>query len=279
MISKKLYYIYSLVAFLIFSPAFLFFYLLKFFRCRKLDKKDYIINSLVELRSVDEFRPIGKNNLKIERIRGGFNNCLAKITINNKRILLFKRYAEFGTFFTWWGNLFSPFRSFRKVPARERMNIETHYSRLLRKNGIKTPKILKHDKRSNMLIIDFVEGELINRIIARDDLLYKIGRIVAKIHSLGVYINDNTTANYILKDEDVYIIDLEGFSKSGDRKWDLALFLFCIKENPNRDSFLKGYNESNLVEKIKKEELSILLNVLLSYKTVSRLEPLLRKKV
>jgi len=279
MISKKLYFIYSLVAFLIFSPAFLLFYVLKFFCCMELNRKNYIIDNLVDLKVVYEFQPLNKSNLDVEKIKGGFNNCLAKITINDKYILLFKKYTGFGTFLTWWGNLFSPFKNFRKIPVRERINIETYYSKLLRENDIKTPKILRHNKRNNLLIMDFIEGKLIDRITVRDDLLYKIGRIVAKIHSLGAYINDNTTANYILKDDDIYIIDLEGFSKSGDRKWDLALFIFCIKENPNRDSFLKGYNESNFVEKIKKEELSTLLNVLFSYKTVSKLEPRLREKI
>jgi len=245
----------------------------------ELNRKNYIIDNLVDLKVVDEFRPLSKSDLNVKKIKGGFNNCLAKITINDKYILLFKKYTGFGTFLTRWGNSFSPFRSFRKIPARERINIETYYSKLLRENGIKTPRILRHNKGNNLLIMDFIEGKLTDRITVKDDLLYKIGRIVAKIHSLGAYINDNTAANYILKDEDVYIIDLEGFSKNGDRKWDLALFIFCIKENPNRDSFLKGYNEGNFVEKIKKEELRTLLDVLFSYKTVSKLEPRLREKI
>lgn len=279
MVSKKVFFIYSLIAFLVFSPIFLLFYIMKFFCCMKLNKKNYIINSLNGLSVIDEFRPINENNIKIGSIKGGFNNCLAKITINNKRVLLFKKYTVFGTFLTWWGNSFSPFRNFRKIPARERIKIETHYSKLLRENDIKTPEVLKHDEKNNVLIIDFLEGRLIDRITVTDDLLYKIGQIVAKIHSLGVYINDNTVANYILKGDDIYIIDLEGFSENGDRKWDLVLFLFCIEENSNKDSFLKGYNESNVVESINKEDISALLDLLHFYKGVSKIEPHLRKKI
>ncbi len=282
---KKLYFFYSLIAFLIFFPVFVSLYLIEYISLLKLTRKEYLINYLSTLKCINNSLIFNKEGIDMKRVRGGFNNHLVKINIKslNKTFLL-KKYTKFGSFFTWWGNLFTPYGNSRKISARDRIVNEVYYYKLLQEKGINTPRIIGYDKRNNILITEFIEGELLDRIIENNNLLYRTGELIAKIHSLGIYINDNTPLNYIYKDNNIYIIDPEGFSQRGNRKWDLAIFIFWIEnryDNPERNikKFINGYNNSNYTTEIEKEDLERILSMISLYKLIFKLGCYLRKKI
>lgn len=285
---KRFYVFYSLIFFAIFVPVFIFFYLLKIFSEEELKNRIRYGGYGDDLMKCCGGLGGGREGLSVKKINGGFNNCLVKVSINGfggYKKFLFKKYVLFGSFFTLWGNWFAPYGNFRKVSANLRMENEIYFSRLLRDNGINAPKILKQYVRDKVIVMDFIEGEKMDQVDLNNELLREAGSVVARIHSMGIYMNDNTPCNFILKDNNIYIVDLEGFSRKGNRAWDLANFIFWLGSNGEGiNSFMKGYKEemdrgSGSAKKIIEKELKDALLSVSSYGLIFRLGSYFRRKI
>jgi tRNA A-37 threonylcarbamoyl transferase component Bud32 len=79
-----------------------------------------------------------------------------------------------------------------------------------------------------------------------------LGETVAQIHGVGVSIGDSKPENFVAKDDDIYMIDLEQAGKHGDYAWDIAELLFYTghyseSPTPRRgltelvQAFIRGY--------------------------------------
>lgn len=280
---KKFYVFYSILFFIVLSPVFIIFYLLKIFDELRLKDRKYIMKYIVQ--DSDKSKD---SKVLWEKIYGGFNNCLVKIIIEdsrNKKTLLLKKYSSFGSFFTFWGNCFAPYGNFRKITANSRLTNEVRYNRLLEKNGISVPKIIKFDKQDNVLVMDFIEGEKMQCAALDGEQLYEVGGLIAKVHSLGVYMNDNTPCNFIIKGNEIYIVDMEGFSSLGSKALDLATFIFWLKNNHISEiKFVEGYNKTikkngGNTERISEDDLRTILFVISSYQPIFCIGSYLRTKI
>ncbi|MEB3817024.1 MAG: Kae1-associated kinase Bud32, partial [Desulfurococcales archaeon] len=100
-------------------------------------------------------------------------------------------------------------------------------------NHIPVPDLLAVYPTLALLVMEYVEGELLRVKLRREplergDLLVDAGRILASLHSIGIVHGDSTTSNYIVTpDGRLYIIDF-GLSSASqsleERAVDVHLF-------------------------------------------------------
>jgi TP53 regulating kinase-like protein len=75
-----------------------------------------------------------------------------------------------------------------------------------KKAGVSTPIIFQVDTKNMLIIMEFINGEQVKHILAnlsipkRQNLCFKIGMLVARLHSHGIIHGDLTTSNLILSD-------------------------------------------------------------------------------
>jgi TP53 regulating kinase-like protein len=75
-----------------------------------------------------------------------------------------------------------------------------------KKAGVSTPIIFQVDTKDMLIIMEFIHGEQVKHILAnfsitqRQNLCFKIGMLVANLHSHGIIHGDLTTSNLILND-------------------------------------------------------------------------------
>lgn len=89
---------------------------------------------------------------------------------------------------------------------------------LLNNNGINTFEILSYSKY--MTETKEIKGKTLFEVLQKEKdlviiekLLDKYSEVVAKIIDLGIYFGDFNYFNFILKDEEIYVIDLEDYRK------------------------------------------------------------------
>jgi TP53 regulating kinase-like protein len=76
-----------------------------------------------------------------------------------------------------------------------------------KKAGVPTPTIFMVDIKNTTIIMDFVEGEQVKRLLgkasvtARQELCIEIGRMIGRLHDSGIIHGDLTTSNMIRNPE------------------------------------------------------------------------------
>mgnify|MGYP000008672161 CR=1 FL=1 len=141
---------------------------------------------------------------------------------------------------------------------------------LARSVGINVPAILLVDVDLALIIMEYIEGQLLRDLLNNLNheiackLIHNVGAQVAKMHKAGIVHGDLTTSNMIYSNGKVYIIDF-GLAKMSnaleDRGVDIHLFLrslesvhFNIKDLLFK-CFIEGY-EKILGSKAKEEVLA-----------------------
>jgi tRNA A-37 threonylcarbamoyl transferase component Bud32 len=114
--------------------------------------------------------------------------------------------------------------------------------------------------------MEFIEGESLGKIIKSygtlDDeaveadvlkTVRNVGVNMAKVHSHNVVLGDTKPDNVLIKqDGTIYLIDFEQAQQSGDKAWDIAVFLYycghylqpfdsTAKAEAIAKSFIEGY--------------------------------------
>lgn len=130
------------------------------------------------------------------------------------------------------------------------------------KNGINVPAVLYVDKNEYLIVMEYIEGEVLRESLKRNpkslDLRQigeSIGMIAGKLHSIGITHGDFTTNNLILaNDGELFLIDF-GLAKRSDKIEDMAtdvhVFLRSLESVHYEikdilfDSFVKGYSAVN----------------------------------
>ncbi len=122
----------------------------------------------------------------------------------------------------------------RKLRARKEVKLLTE----VRKLGIHTPKIFRVDEQNHKIIMEYIRGnrlkEHLNSISLNEakSVCRQLGKQVGKMHSNNIIHGDLTTSNIILKDDQLYFIDLslgEFSQKIEDKAVDLKLLKEAIK--------------------------------------------------
>lgn len=120
---------------------------------------------------------------------------------------------------------------------RTRTKKEAKLLSVSRELGIKVPKIISIEEEYKIKM-EFIKGEKLKDIICKlskneiEDIFKKIAFYVATLHSKDIIHGDLTTSNFILKDNEIYLIDFGlGFysSRIEDKATDLYLLYQSIK--------------------------------------------------
>jgi TP53 regulating kinase-like protein len=124
-----------------------------------------------------------------------------------------------------------------------------------RSGGLPVPAVLAVYPTLGLLVIEYIEGELLRERLRRDPrgsmgLVVEAGRILARLHSLGIVHGDSTTSNYIVSPSGLYLIDF-GLADSSqgveERAVDVHLFRRSLESAHASiagnafKSFLDGY--------------------------------------
>jgi Kae1-associated kinase Bud32 len=121
---------------------------------------------------------------------------------------------------------------------KKRTSLESSLISEARRAGVPTPKILEINRKNHKLIMEFVEGKRIKELLQEAEkrtikkICTQIGRMIGKLHSVGIIHGDLTTSNMILKNGKTYFIDfgLGFFSKKiEDQGTDLKLLREALK--------------------------------------------------
>lgn len=143
----------------------------------------------------------------------------------------------------------------RKYPTRNE-------AKLLQKAkdiGVNVPEVKKIDEKEYKLVLSYIGGKLVRDYIDElseneiKNIFNEIGKEIAKLHDANIIHGDLTTANFILKDNKIYIIDFGlGFisDKVEDKSVDLRVLHQSLHSKHSRiaekafKGLLIGYKNS-----------------------------------
>ena len=166
-------------------------------------------------------------------------------------------------------------RSFALM-GKSRLEKECAINELLGEAGFRVPKILHVSANERLVFMEFVEGENLSCAIKRIAIAHgaqsiekelafinQVGETYAKVHALDVVLGDTKPENVMVDTQgNLYLLDFEQASRSGDRSWDVACFLYYCghylplngeqKAEEVAKAFITGYlNAGGNVEVIK----------------------------
>ncbi len=124
--------------------------------------------------------------------------------------------------------------------------------------GVKTPVLYDINLEEKSILMEEIEGSMVKDII-NENISFKIGCDIAKLHSAGIIHGDITSSNIMLQDDKLVFIDF-GLGKYSNLDEDNAVDLLVLKKSLQSidynlalkyfDSVLKGYDNKNIVDKI-----------------------------
>ncbi|RLG77329.1 MAG: hypothetical protein DRO12_02590, partial [Thermoprotei archaeon] len=104
-----------------------------------------------------------------------------------------------------------------------RLANEVIHTLLLRKAGVKVPKILAIDLETYTLFREYVEGTPLTQFVCTESAqpFKLVGETLASIHRRGIILGDTRPSNFIISPDnrDVYTVDLEQARRGGDPSW------------------------------------------------------------
>jgi tRNA A-37 threonylcarbamoyl transferase component Bud32/predicted nucleotidyltransferase len=129
-----------------------------------------------------------------------------------------------------------------------RMDREYGTTLALRKEGVRVPRVLAVAPAERILVKEFVSGPTLASVInehlrgGKDGAapVAEYGRLMARVHSLGVALGDAKPSNVIVSPDGLYLTDLEQAAAGGDRAWDIAEFLYYTAKLSTREDAMKG---------------------------------------
>ena len=177
-----------------------------------------------------------------------------------------KRYKDWSSFKWFPLSLWTVGTRTFSVLGISRLEREVGISEFLSRNKFDVPKILHVSPNQRLVFMEYIEGEdmshVINRIgnskdygRIRKDLICinRLGKKIAKVHSLDVSLGDAKPENFIIgRHGELYMTDFEQAARKGDKTWDIAEFLFYAghdlpplvdtrKAEMIAESFISGY--------------------------------------
>lgn len=185
---------------------------------------------------------------KYSRIRveefGGVLNDVFLIKAYSKgtmKKILVKRFKDW-TSFKWFPlSMWSiGARGGFAVLGRSRLGRECAINELLAQKGFLVPKVLHVSNVERLVFMEFIEGEDLSNAVKRIAvahspektekelaLITRVGETYAKVHTLDVVLGDTKPENIMVNTQgNLYLLDLEQASRSGDKAWDVACFLY-----------------------------------------------------
>jgi TP53 regulating kinase and related kinases len=146
-----------------------------------------------------------------------------------------------------------------------------------KKAGVPTPIIFLIDHKSTTIIMEYIEGKQVKQILnevtksQRQNLCFRIGELIGRLHEYGIVHGDLTTSNLILRsDGKIFFLDFGLGDKTKEleaRGVDLHLMKRALQSTHYKfadecfESAINGYStvlsprtSENVLEKIKEIE-------------------------
>jgi Kae1-associated kinase Bud32 len=113
---------------------------------------------------------------------------------------------------------------------RKRTKLEAKIMREVKRIGINVPKIIEESDFS--IKMEYIDGKILRSVEIDEKIVKGIAKIVSILHQNNIIHGDLTTSNFILKDDEIYLIDfgLSKFSrKIEDKAEDLLVLFYTLK--------------------------------------------------
>ena len=124
--------------------------------------------------------------------------------------------------------------------------------------GVKTPVLYDVNLDDKSILMEDVGGVMLRDVI-NEDLAFKAGREISKLHTAGIVHGDITTSNIMLQNESLVFIDF-GLGRYSELREDKAVDLLVLKKSLQSidynlalkyfDCVLKGYGDESIVQTI-----------------------------
>ncbi len=178
------------------------------------------------------------SNIRVENIGGVLNDVyFLTITRNGEeQNFVVKRFRDWSNLKWLLLALWSFGTTSFAVFGQSRLEKEYAINKFLQSKGFAVPKIFYISPQKRLIFEEFIEGEKLVEAIKRitssdktvDDvaLVNETGRRIAEIHSLGVSLGDCKPENFIVRKDEIVLLDLEQATRDGNQAWDIAEFLY-----------------------------------------------------
>lgn len=141
---------------------------------------------------------------------------------------------------------------------KSRCKLEAKLLSDAKRAGVRTPVLYDVDLNEKSILMEAIDGVMLKDVI-NDDLAYKTGLEISKLHSADIIHGDITSSNIMLCDDELVFIDF-GLGRYSDLEEDKAVDLLVLKKSLQSidyekalsyfDSVLKGYNSPKIIDKI-----------------------------
>ncbi len=124
--------------------------------------------------------------------------------------------------------------------------------------GVRTPVLYDVNLKDKSILMENIEGPMLKDVID-DDLAFRLGGEISKLHSADIIHGDITTSNIMLQDENLVFIDF-GLGRYSQLKEDKAVDLLVLKKSLQSidynlavryfDLVLEGYGDKGILKTI-----------------------------
>ncbi|KAJ1959047.1 serine/threonine-protein kinase bud32 [Dipsacomyces acuminosporus] len=145
--------------------------------------------------------------------------------------------------------------------TKGRINQEARSLKRCRENGIRVPDVIRVDKETSTLYIEFIDGKTLKEWIfdtedsaKEKEIMEVVGRILLRMHLANIVHGDLTTSNMIVNENgEIVLIDF-GLSHISPSVEDKAVDLYVLERafistHPNSEqlfaSVLESYSDSD----------------------------------
>ena len=193
-----------------------------------LNKQDSIIKTLKKIK--------GNMAFEVKPLTGALNE-VHLVTVKGEKLIV-KKFTDWFNFKWFILNAAVYGTKIFTLSGKARLSNEYVTNQLLFENGIPIPEIVSISLEERLLVERFIPGKLASEIVTEafnTDLLkieykshaFEIGKLLAKIHNLNITLGDCKPENFIFNEAGkLYVLDLEQGERFGDKKWDIAEFLY-----------------------------------------------------
>ena len=141
---------------------------------------------------------------------------------------------------------------------KSRCKLEAKLLSDAKRAGVRTPILYDVDLAEKSILMEAIDGVMLKEVID-EDLSFKVGREIAKLHSVDIIHGDITSSNIMLRGDELIFIDF-GLGRYSDLDEDKAVDLLVLKKSLQSidykkavsyfRSVLEGYGNSKIIDKI-----------------------------
>ena len=145
---------------------------------------------------------------------------------------------------------------------KSRCKLEAKLLSDAKRAGVRTPILYDVDLAQKSILMEAIDGVMLKDVID-EDLSFKVGEEISKLHSADIIHGDITSSNIMLQGNDLVFIDF-GLGRYSDLIEDKAVDLLVLKKSLQSIDYekavsyfgnvLDGYCDSKIIEKINEIE-------------------------